>query len=66
MDLVEVHLAACLKRKETRGQFIRLDYTEKDPSRDNMITIQRLENGQPVMEIREAPDLKPEYLKEEK
>ncbi len=66
MDLVEVHIAACLERKETRGQFIRLDYTEKDASRDNMITIQRSDNGQAVMEIREVPDLKPEYLKEDK
>ena len=65
-DLVEVHIAACLERKETRGQFIRLDYTEKDPSRDNMITIQCSENGQAVMEIREVPDLKPKYQKEEK
>jgi succinate dehydrogenase / fumarate reductase flavoprotein subunit len=66
MDLVEVHIAACLERKETRGQFIRLDYTEKDPSRDNIVTIQRLENGKSMMELREAPDLKPEYLKEGK
>ncbi len=66
MDLVELHIAACLVRKETRGQFIRLDYTEKDPSRDNMITMQRLVNGEPVLDIREVPDLKPEYLKKEK
>jgi len=64
MDLVRLHIDACLERKETRGQFIRLDYQEKDPSRDNMITIQRLENGKPVLEIREVPDLKPEYSKE--
>jgi len=61
-----LHIAACLVRKETRGQFIRLDYTEKDPSRDNMITMQRLVNGEPVLDIREVPDLKPEYLKKEK
>ena len=61
MDLVKVHIEACLVRKETRGQFIRLDYAEKDPSRDNMITIQRLENGKSVLEIRKVPDLKPEY-----
>ncbi len=66
IDLVELHIAACLVRKETRGQFVRLDYPDKDPSRDNMITIQRLDNGNPALEIREPPDLKPEYLKEEK
>jgi len=64
MDLVELHIAACLVRKETRGQFIRLDYPEKDPSRDSMITIQRLENGKTTLEIRKVPDLKPEYLKQ--
>ncbi len=66
MDLVRLHIDACLERKETRGQFIRLDYMEKDPSRDNMITIQRLEKGKPVLEIRKVPDLKPEYAKEGK
>ncbi|MBA7688023.1 L-aspartate oxidase [subsurface metagenome] len=66
MDLVGLHIDACLVRKETRGQFIRLDYTEKDPSRDSMITIQRLDNGKPVLEIRKVPDLKPEYAKEGK
>ena len=65
MDLVDVHLAACLSRSESRGQFIRLDYTERDPSRDNMICIQRIENDKPVLEIREVEDLKPER-KEEK
>ncbi|MCK4952916.1 FAD-dependent oxidoreductase [Candidatus Bathyarchaeota archaeon] len=66
MDLVGLHLDACLIRKETRGQFIRLDYPEKDPSRDNMITIQRLEKGKPVLEIRKVPELKREYAKEGK
>ena len=59
MDLVDVHLAACLSRRETRGQFIRLDYPERDPSRDHMICIQRLKDGQPVLELREAEDLTP-------
>ena len=66
MDLAELHIKACLERKETRGNHIRLDYPEKDPSRDNMLTYQRLEDGKPVLEIRKVPDLKPEYAKEEK
>jgi len=64
MDLVEVHIQAVLERKETRGNHIRLDYPDTDPARDNMITIQRLESGKPVLEIREVPDLKPEYAQE--
>ena len=63
LDLVEVHINACLERKETRGNHIRLDYPERDPTRDNMITTQRLENGRQVLEIREVPELKPEYAK---
>lgn len=66
MDLAEAHIQACLERKETRGNHIRLDYPEKDPSRDNMITFQRIEEGKPVLEIREVPDFKPEYAKEGK
>ena len=57
VDLTEVHIAACLQRKETRGQFMRLDYTDRDPSRDNMVTYQRMESEGPVLEIREVPEL---------
>ncbi len=66
LHLTEIHLDACLERRETRGQFIRLDYTERDPSRDNMVTLQYLEKGQPKLEIKEAPDLRPEYLEAKK
>ena len=58
MDLTELHLLACLERKESRGNYIRSDYQESDPKRDNMVTYQRLDNGKPVMEIREVPDIK--------
>jgi succinate dehydrogenase/fumarate reductase flavoprotein subunit len=66
MDMAELHINAALERKETRGNHIRLDYPERDSARDNMLTYQRLENGKPVMEIREVPGLKPEYAKEGK
>ena len=66
MDLAEAHINACLERKETRGNYIRLDYLEQDPMRDNMITYQRMEDGKAVLEIREVPELKPEYAKEKK
>jgi len=65
LDLTEVHIQTCLERKETRVGHIRLDYPARDPSRDNMLTYQRTEGGKAVLEIREMPDLKPEYLKEE-
>jgi len=66
MDLAEVHIQACLERKETRGNHIRVDYSDKDPSWDSRITVQRMENGKSVLEIQEVPDLKPEYAKEGK
>lgn len=61
LDLAEVHLTACLERKETRGNFIRLDYPQRDPERDDKLTFQRTDEGKPMLEIRETPKLKPEY-----
>ena len=66
MDLAELHMRACLERRESRGYYVRTDYPDRDPSRDTMSAYQRLENGKPVLEIREVPDLKPEYVKEGK
>jgi succinate dehydrogenase/fumarate reductase flavoprotein subunit len=66
MDMAELHIQACLERKETRGNYVRFDYPEKDKSRDNKVTFQRLEKGRPLLELREMPDLKPEYAKEAK
>ncbi len=63
LDLAEVHLNAVMERKETRGSSIRLDYPEKDTSLDNIHIYQRFENGKPVLELRKAPELKPEYIK---
>jgi len=64
LDLADVHIQACLDRRETRGCHIRLDHPAEDPSRDNMLTFQRIEDGKPVLEIRKIPGLKPEYAKE--
>ena len=66
MDIAEVHMHACLSRKETRGLFNRIDYPQKDPARDGKLTYQRLEDGKMVVEIREAPKLKPELAREGK
>ena len=62
MDLAEVHIYACLERKETRGGFFRADYPQIDPLRTNMATYQRMENGKSILEIREVPDLKQENI----
>jgi succinate dehydrogenase/fumarate reductase flavoprotein subunit len=65
LDLAKVHMEACLERKETRAEFIRLDYPEENPSMGNKVIFQRLEDEKAVLEIGEMPKLKPE-LEEEK
>jgi succinate dehydrogenase/fumarate reductase flavoprotein subunit len=62
LDLAEIHIRACLSRTESRGNYMRTDYPESDVQRDNMLTFQHMENGQEILEIREIPDLKPQYL----
>ncbi len=64
LELSELHLMACDNRKESRGNFLRADYPERDPDNDNHISICRLEDGKPVVQFMRAPELKEEYLKE--
>ena len=66
MDIAEVHMHACLSRKEIRGLFNRIDYPQKDPARDGKLTYQRLDDGRTVLEMREAPKLKAEFAGEGK
>jgi len=54
MDVAELHIQASMNRKETRGRYIRVDYPERDPAFDDMLTFQRLENGKPVLEMRKV------------
>jgi succinate dehydrogenase/fumarate reductase flavoprotein subunit len=61
MDLAELHLDACMNRKETRGNFVRTDYPQQDPAWDNKVTYQRLDNGKRVIEVETMPYLRPEY-----
>ena len=61
-----LHLKACLNRKESRGNFIRNDYPERDPNNDNYISVCFKENGEDKIEMMRAPELKPEYLEEGK
>ena len=57
IDLAEAHMLACLQRKETRGDFIRFDYPEKDPSLDDMLLYQRIEDEKTVFEMRKVKPL---------
>jgi len=57
MDVAEVHMQACLERKETRGSQFRLDYPEPNPAWDGMLLYQRLEKENAVFEFRQAPPL---------
>jgi len=66
MDLAGVHIQACMERKETRGDHIRIDYPDADPSRLAMLTYQRMEDGKPVIEVRNMQEFKPELAKEAK
>ncbi len=67
MDIAELHIQACLERKETRMAHTRLDYPEADPSLDDMLLFQRLENGKSVIEFRKrAPMALPDDHKEER
>jgi succinate dehydrogenase/fumarate reductase flavoprotein subunit len=61
LELTELHLVACLDRKESRGNYMRTDYPERDPLRDGMIAYQSIKNGEPVLDIRRPPALKPEH-----
>jgi len=61
LDMSEVTLRGMLERKETRGNFIRLDYPETDTAMDGKLICQRLQDGKPVIELVEPIGLKPEY-----
>ena len=54
-------LRACDERKESRGNFLRNDYPERNPENDNHISICRIVDGKDVIEMMRAPELKPEY-----
>lgn len=62
MQLCELHLYGCYNRRETRGQFVRLDYPETDHTRDNYLTVNRMENGKDIAEKVLVPDLNSEVV----
>ena len=64
MDLAEVHMQACLERKETRGNFLRFDYPERNPSLDDLLIYQRIEDGKAVFEMRKVTPLNMELREE--
>ncbi len=53
-DVAELHIQSTLNRKESRGRYLRLDYPERDPALDGLLSYQRLENGQPILEMRKV------------
>lgn len=63
LELAELHMQANQTRKESRGKFISLDYPDKDPAMDGKLIYQRLENGQPVIELGELEPMDLEFLK---
>ena len=64
MDVAELHIQACLERRETRGDSIRLDYPERNPSWDDLLTYQRLKDGKAVFEMRKPAPLNMEFKEE--
>jgi succinate dehydrogenase/fumarate reductase flavoprotein subunit len=60
MDVAELHMISSLERKETRGNYIRVDCPEMNPELDKM-TVQRLEKGKVVTEFRKMPELDKKY-----
>lgn len=66
LDLAQVHVEASLVRKESRGNFMRVDYPEMDPALTSKLTHQRMENGKAVVEHIAVPELDPEIMKEVK
>jgi len=66
LDVAEIHFNACLERKETRAGYVRLDYPEIDPSLTDKVTFQKMVNGKAVLEHREMPKTKAEYIEEVK
>lgn len=64
LELSELHLLACRERRESRGNFLRADYPERNPENDNHISICHMVDGKPAIELRRAPELKQEYLEE--
>jgi len=64
MDLAELHMQACLERRETRDAFIRLDYPETNPAWDDLLLYQRLENEKPVLEMKRVTPMNMEIREE--
>jgi succinate dehydrogenase/fumarate reductase flavoprotein subunit len=61
IELSILEMQAIMERKETRGNFIRTDYPNRDPAMDGKIICQSLLDGRPVIEIKDQIGLKPEY-----
>lgn len=62
VELTEIHMQACLERKETRGSYVRVDHPEMDDSRTSIMALQHLDGGEPVLELSRVPSMKVEHL----
>jgi len=63
-DVSQLHIEATMEKKETRIDFIRLDYPEPDPGWDDMLSYQRLENGKRILEKRKRAEIDMDYVEE--
>ncbi len=67
MDAAELHIQSSLERNETRGMHVRLDCLDQDPSLEDKLLYQRLEDGKQVVEFRKrAPMTLAEDHKEDR
>jgi succinate dehydrogenase/fumarate reductase flavoprotein subunit len=58
LDVVEVHMQACLARDESRGEHYRVEKPEPDPAFDGKLVHQCLVDGKPVVEWKDLPEWK--------
>ena len=61
IDVTEVHILACLERKETRTRFKRVEYPDRDPALDGVLLYSRLENNENVIEFRKPEPLNMDF-----
>lgn len=64
LDLTEAHILSILERKESRGNFLRLDYPEMDKEWEGKLVTIHMEDGKPVIGYTGVPALREDIFKE--